>query len=215
MKNSTYKKYGLFLYYIIYIISKTLKIDIIKNSKVDNSKSCICGFWHNKLIGVSLGLIHLFNKKVALASPSKDGELISIPLEKLGFSLVRGSTGDNPIRALLTLVKMVKSGYTAGTPLDGPKGPIYEVKPGMLYLAQKSGKPLVPIGISFNRYWIFNGTWDKLIFPKPFARMVCVIGDPIYIPKDANLDDYLQLVKTKLFEADTKALEKIDIKKEI
>ena len=189
MENNKYKRYGLILYYLLKIISKTMKIEIIKSSNLIDGQNYVCGFWHNKLVGASLGLINLSEKKAVLASPSKDGELISIPLEKMGFTMVRGSSGKDSIKSVLKLIKLVKDGYSAGTPLDGPKGPIYEVKPGMLYLAQKSEKALVPVGVAFSDKWIFEKTWDKFQMPKPFSKMVCLIGDPITIPKDANLED--------------------------
>ncbi|WP_047396195.1 lysophospholipid acyltransferase family protein [Cetobacterium sp. ZOR0034] len=212
MENNKYKKYGLMLYYLLRIISKTMKIEVIKSPKLIDGEGYVCGFWHNKLVGASLGLLNFSEKKAVLASPSKDGELISVPLEKMGFTMVRGSSGKDSIKSVLKLIKLVKAGYSAGTPLDGPKGPIYEVKPGMLYLAQKSGKALVPVGVAFNNKWIFEKAWDKFQMPKPFSKMVCVIGEPIFIPSDANLDDYLELVKTTLFEMDKIAEQKLNTK---
>ncbi|WP_448819896.1 lysophospholipid acyltransferase family protein [Cetobacterium sp.] len=205
MENNKYKRYGLILYYLLKIISKTMKIEIIKSSNLIDGQNYVCGFWHNKLVGASLGLINLSEKKAVLASPSKDGELISIPLEKMGFTMVRGSSGKDSIKSVLKLIKLVKDGHSAGTPLDGPKGPIYEVKPGMLYLAQKSEKALVPVGVAFSDKWIFEKTWDKFQMPKPFSKMVCLIGDPITIPKDANLEDYSNSVKDALFQIDKEA----------
>ena len=131
----------------------------------------------------------------------------------MGFTMVRGSSGKDSIKSVLKLIKLVKSGHSAGTPLDGPKGPIYEVKPGMLYLAQKSGKALVPVGVAFSNKWTFEKAWDKFQMPKPFSKMVCLIGDPILIPGDANLDDYLDLAKEALFQIDKEAEKILNEKK--
>lgn len=58
-----------------------------------------------------------------MSSPTKDGELISVPLEKMGYVLVRGSSDKNQISSTILLLKYLKKGYSIGTPLDGPKGP--------------------------------------------------------------------------------------------
>ena len=205
MKNSSYRRYGSILYYLLNLISKTMKIRVISKMEIKKSDSYVCAFWHNKLVGVSIALKGYFDKRVCLASPSNDGELIAVPLEKMGFEIVRGSTGKDSIKSLLKMVKMVKNGYSAGTPVDGPKGPIYEVKQGMLYLAQKAEVPLLPIGVAFEKKWIFKKSWDRFQLPKFCSKMVCILGEPIHISKDANLEEYSEIIKRKIFELEKEA----------
>ncbi|MBC2851509.1 lysophospholipid acyltransferase family protein [Cetobacterium sp. 8H] len=205
MENKKYKRYGLILYYLLKIISKTMRVEIIKSPLVKDNEGYVCGFWHNKLVGASIGLANISENKAVLASPSKDGELISVPLEKMGFTIVRGSSGKDSIKSVLKLIKLVKDGYSAGTPLDGPKGPIYQVKPGMIYLAQKSEKAILPVGVAFSDKWTFEKAWDKFQMPKPFSKMVCIIGDPIFIPEDAKKEDYLDIIRDELLELDKEA----------
>ena len=45
-------------------------------------------------------------KRAVLASPSKDGELISVPLEKMGFHMVRGSSDKNSTSSLISLIRL-------------------------------------------------------------------------------------------------------------
>ena len=200
-----YRRYGLILYYLLKLVGKTLKVKLIRNDKVrENEESYIFAFWHNKLVIPSLCLDYI-EKRAVLASPSKDGELISVPLEKMGFHMVRGSSDKNSTSSLISLIRLIKQGYSIGTPVDGPKGPIYEVKPGMIYLAQKGRKYIVPIGGAYKDKWIFKKAWDKFQFPKPFTTMVFLMGDPIEIPKDADIDIYCELLKNKLNELDREA----------
>ncbi|WP_426710117.1 lysophospholipid acyltransferase family protein [Cetobacterium sp. SF1] len=204
MASKSYKFYGTLLYYILILISKTMKIKMVRDKNIQLDKNYIYGFWHNKLIAACLSLQDIGSSAV-LASPSKDGELISIPMEKMGFNVVRGSSGKDSVKSVIALLKLVKKGYNAGTPLDGPKGPIYEVKHGMLYLAQKSGNPIIPIGAAFDKKWIFEKTWDKIQLPKFFSKCVCVLGKPIVIPEDGNLEEYAKLIKEELFKLDKEA----------
>ena len=200
-----YRIYGLVLYYILKIVGKTLDIRIIKNDKVkEKQESYIFAFWHNKLVVPSICLNYI-EKKAVLASSSKDGELIAVPLEKMGFRMVRGSSGKNSTSSLITLIRLMKQGYSIGTPVDGPKGPIYEVKPGMVYLAQKGKRCIVPLGGAYKSKWTFSKAWDKFQFPKPFTKMVFLMGDPIEIPVDADIYEYCEILKNKLNELDKEA----------
>lgn len=210
MKNTKYRIYGNILYYLIKIIFLTLDVKIIgAEDEIDEKKGYVCGMWHNKLL-ISLLCLKALKKKAGLASPSKDGELISVPLEKMGYKMVRGSSGKESVKSLVQVIKLVKNeGYSLGTPLDGPKGPRHEVKPGMIYAAQKSGKQLVLIGGAFSKKWIFNKTWDKFQLPKPFSKVVCIVGKPIDVPSDIDSKEYSEIVKEKMMELDRQAEEEI------
>lgn len=201
-----YRVYGNLLYYILKIIDSTVKITQVFPENFDKKSNFVLAFWHNKLVMTLLG-VKFIEKKVGLASPSKDGELISVPLEKYGTELIRGSSDKESVKSLIQLIKKVKEGYTVGTPVDGPKGPIYEVKPGMVYIAQKSGVPIVPMGVAYSNKWIFKGAWDQFQLPKPFSKGIVVLGEPYYVSKDANMEEECQKLKEKIDLLDEKAEE--------
>lgn len=120
--------------------------------------------------------------------------------------MVRGSSGKDSVKSLVQIIKLIKKeGYSLGTPLDGPKGPVYEVKPGMVYVAQKSGKQLVLVGGAYSKKWVFSKTWDKFQLPKPFSKVVCVVGKPIDVPADADPKEYSEIVREKLMELNEEA----------
>ena len=192
-----YRRYGTILYYLLQIIRKTLKVKVIKNEKIkENQESYIFAFWHNKLVASTLCLDYI-EKRAVLASPSKDGELISVPLEKLGYEMIRGSSDKNSTSSLISLIKYMKKGYSIG--------PIYEVKPGMIYLAQKGKKYIIPTGTAYKSKWEFRKAWDKFQFPKPFTKMVYIMGEPIEVPIDANIDEYCEKIKNELNRLDREA----------
>ncbi len=199
-----YKRYGLLAYWVLKIFSKTFKFELEKSDKVAEDENYVYVFWHNKLLIASIFLDKLGNTAV-LASPSKDGEIVSTVLEKYGYEVIRGSSDNQAVKGLVGLLKRIKSGYNIGTPVDGPKGPIYEVKPGMLYLAQKSGTKVVPVGGAFSRKWVFEKAWDRFEFPKPFSKLVCVLGDPVEIEKGRNVEEYAKIIKVKIAQMDARA----------
>lgn len=192
-----YKFYGLLVYYIIMLIKLTLKIEIIGKENMSEEKPYVLALWHNKVVATVLAL-GFIKKRAGLASPSADGELISVPLEKLGYKMIRGSSGKDSVKGLVQLIKAVKEGYTIGTPLDGPKGPRFEAKQGMMYVAQKSGRPMVFMGAAYSKKWVLSKTWDKCQIPKPFSKVVCVISEPFYLEKSIPIEDYKEIVEKKL-----------------
>lgn len=192
-----YKFYGLLVYYIIMLIKLTLKIEIIGKENISEDKPYVLALWHNKVVATVLAL-GFIKKRAGLASPSADGELISVPLEKLGYKMIRGSSGKDSVKGLVQLIKAVKEGYTIGTPLDGPKGPRFEAKQGMMYVAQKSGRPMVFMGAAYSKKWVLSKTWDKCQIPKPFSKVICVISEPFYLEKSIPVEDYKEIVEKKL-----------------
>src|SRR5262249_57810942 len=85
---------------------------------------------------------------------------------------------------LIQMIRAVRSGKSAAFTVDGPRGPIYEAKPGALLLAKKSGAAILPFSISLDRSWKLP-SWDRIEIPKPFARAFVVIGERIYV-RDAD-----------------------------
>lgn len=200
-ENKKYRFYGTILYYILKFLFSTLKVKVINNNNVDIDKAYIYAFWHNKLATPSIFFRNL-EKKVALSSPTKDGELISVPLERLNYTLVRGSSDKKSVSSTINLLKYLKKGYSMGTPLDGPKGPKGKAKKGLLYLAQKSGVPIVPIGVAYHKKWIFQKTWDKFEMPKPFSKICIFIGEEIKISEEENIDKLAEIIEKKIDTAD-------------
>src|SRR5439155_25040003 len=67
--------------------------------------------------------------------------------------------------------------HLAITP-DGPRGPAEAVKPGLYYLAERTGRRVVPIGMGTRPAWVFR-SWDRFRVPQPFARVCVTHGAPI------------------------------------
>jgi len=65
---------------------------------------------------------------------------------------------------------------------DGPLGPKHQIKTGTALVARMGDAPMVPIVCAANRAWTMN-TWDSFMVPKPFARIVLAVGEPIEVPR--------------------------------
>lgn len=148
-----------------------------------NGHRAIICFWHNRIFDATW--FWRRRRIVVMTSQSLDGEYIARFIQRFGYGAARGSSTRGGVRALLGLDRALKAGFEVAFTVDGPKGPVYEAKPGPVMLARKSGHPILPMHISSSSFWQI-ASWDRLRIPKPFARARAVVGEPIYVPRTAN-----------------------------
>ena len=150
-------------------------------------------FWHNRLLLIPLAWNRFLNENrprgAGLTSTSRDGELIAQFLNRFGVSAVRGSATRQGSTALRELARLLKRGHDIGITPDGSRGPCYEIKPGLVLLAQLTGRPVLPISFEYSRAWRLK-TWDRFFIPKPFSVVTFRIGEPYTVPRTASEADF-------------------------
>ncbi len=150
----------------------------------------IFGVWHNRL-GISM---LAWNRIVraqpderlgALISASRDGGLLAATLAKFKVQPIRGSSSRRGSQAMLELTTWIKGGGSVAITPDGPRGPKYEVREGIIALAQLTGAPIIPV-----RARIYSKSetksWDQFQIPLPFTRIDLYFDPPMPIPPDAD-----------------------------
>lgn len=143
----------------------------------------IYAVWHDRIF---LGTAYLKRRGIVfLTSQSFDGEYIARFLQRFGYGAIRGSSTRGGARGLVEMIRGMSRGLPMGFTVDGPKGPRYEVKSGVVLLAKKTGNPILPFIVHPRRYWTIN-SWDRLQIPRPFTRALMVFGRPIYVEADAS-----------------------------
>ncbi|MCC6699633.1 MAG: lysophospholipid acyltransferase family protein [Candidatus Hydrogenedentes bacterium] len=144
-----------------------------------------------------------------LTSYSYDGELAACVVKHFGLAALRGSSSRGGSQALRQLELALEMGITIGFTLDGPRGPRRVSKPGIAVLAARSGLPVVPLVLAVERAWRMR-SWDRLVVPKPFARIHCIFGEPIPPPVDESKDEVerMRLLVERDLNARQQALEK-------
>ncbi len=162
---------------------KTLRIRFVNREiprgLAAEGKNFIYAFWHGRQF--LLLYAHRDSQLVVPSSESRDGEIQARILGRFGYGVVRGSSKRKGERALLGLVGALRNGKNIALAVDGPRGPIHEVKQGITYLAGKLGKPIVPGVMSAKRSWVLEKIWDKYVLPKPFTECVIMYGEPIIV----------------------------------
>jgi lysophospholipid acyltransferase (LPLAT)-like uncharacterized protein len=162
---------------------RTLRITFVNKNIPDSFKAegrnIIFAFWHGRQF--LLFHTHRALGVVIPASESRDGEIQAGILTRFGFEVVRGSSKRKGAQALLGLVDGLRRGKHIALAVDGPRGPLYEVKQGVTYLAGKLDKPIVPVITSAKRFWVLDRIWDKYLLPVPFTRAIVLYGEPIMV----------------------------------
>ena len=132
-----------------------------------------------------------------LSSLSDDGEIGAQMGRKGGARVVRGSAsrgGTEGFRRFYRLMK--KEDYSTIILPDGSKGPKYEAKMGVAMLAKMTQAAVIPMSYAADRYWRIP-SWDRMIIPKPFARISVVVGEEVLVDRDLE-DDELELARKKI-----------------
>jgi lysophospholipid acyltransferase (LPLAT)-like uncharacterized protein len=137
----------------------------------------IYAFWHRGLL--VLTYVHRNQGINVLVSSHQDGEYVARLLHGLGFATVRGSSTRGGKGAMLKLLSAGVENKDLGIAPDGPRGPSQRCQSGVIYLAKKTGMPIIPIGTSYRPRLVFS-SWDRFLVPLPFARCAIVYGEPAF-----------------------------------
>ena len=143
--------------------------------------------WHSRLF--YWGRLGKDTGTIALISASKDGEIISKILCKVGIYSIRGSSSRGGQEALRQAVELLNNNGKIYITGDGPRGPRHELKAGPIRMAQLTGRPIFPLSWSVTR-GCFLPSWDRFLVPFPKSKIVIVLKDPLFIPAEMTEDEF-------------------------
>jgi lysophospholipid acyltransferase (LPLAT)-like uncharacterized protein len=188
-------------YWFIRLVGPTLRLCVSREEGAQETvgqRPLIASFWHACIIPATYMCRNLGVR--VMSSNSYDGEYMGRIIRKFGFVAVKGSSSRNAVRALLGLRRALQEGWTVAFSIDGPRGPRYKVKPGPVALARSSGVPMTMFHMAVDRAWVLN-SWDRMMIPKPFSRVMVRFGKLIPVPPDASdgdLERYQQELQDSL-----------------
>ena len=180
---------------LIRLLTATYRVEKVIGSEhiepfIESGEVCAPCYWHqHHVLGSTLirSWIQRGFKACFLVSGSVDGEVPERIARAWGAEVIRGSANQSGALALRDQQQMMKDGYSIVTTADGPRGPQHEFKLGAILMARIAGVPIVPIACAADRAWYLK-RWDRFMIPKPFARVVIAVGEPLPVPRDAALD---------------------------
>ena len=179
---------------LLQILARTLRYEMDDRAGVIGKpvqRNYIAALWHNRLLLISFVLKKFFPGRsgAGLISASRDGDLIADVTQRFGFDVVRGSSSRMGASALRELSDVLASGRDVLITPDGPRGPAYELGPGIIFLAQKTGAPVVPVNMEYSSCWRVK-SWDRFIIPKPFSKVRVIIGQPEQIRSTTTDEEF-------------------------
>lgn len=151
----------------------------------DRDGHYLATFWHENI----LVPCYFFARKdvLVLISQHADGEMIAQVCKYMGLGTIRGSSTRGGIKAMREMIRASNRCHIAVMP-DGPRGPRRNVELGLIYLAARTGLPIVLFGVGHDRPWRLN-TWDRFCLPRPFSRALVIASAPIHIPENAGKEE--------------------------
>ena len=121
-----------------------------------------------------------------LTSASKDGALLSTVAGDYGMRTVRGSSHRRGAVGFRDMLRELNEGCCMCITPDGPKGPRYKSRAGVIRLASVSGLPILPLCIDIPNCWRIKKAWDGFVIPKPFSRVNVLVREPLHVPSDID-----------------------------
>lgn len=165
-------------------LTMTLKVNVKFECEgpLTDSPRIFC-LWHNRILVAAPAASHWlkFRSAVVLTSASRDGTMLATAIESFQLGAIRGSSSRRGAVALVALKKAIQKGQHIVITPDGPRGPAYQLQPGIIKLAALTQTPLIPFHVDCNNYWQLD-TWDRLCIPKPFSTVNVVFGKEFLFP---------------------------------
>ena len=153
--------------------------------------------WHGDEL-LLVGACAWRGRMAVMSSWSRDGLIMKRVLQWLGYRVVRGSSsrgGGAGLKGLIDAVR--KEGFDASLAVDGPRGPRFRVKRGIIMLARETGCDIVPGAASSSRRFVFNNAWNRCYLPLPLSRCVVICGEPLRVPPGAT-DEEMESLRVEL-----------------
>lgn len=157
----------------------------------------VVAFWHSRLLMMPPFSHRLKAPMCVMISHHRDGAFITSVCKLFGVRAVRGSSRRGGVGALKGAQTVLAEGANLGITPDGPRGPVEQVQLGVISLAKKSGRPIIPVAYGVKRGKRIN-SWDRFLVPYPFTRGCFAIGAPMHIAPDDDDQEQAERLRLKL-----------------
>ncbi len=164
------------LYLLIFAVCKTLRFDIRGEELVEaekhRGKNVLFAVWHQ----ATFVMFYIYRNKGAcvVTTPEIKGKVLGKVAEWMGYiniTLPLDSDKFDAARGFAKMLKTIRAGHDAVIAVDGPKGPLYDIKPGVYFLSEKAAVPIIAVGARADRKFTLFWRWDNYFIPLPFSRV--------------------------------------------
>ena len=194
---------GLLLFILLVILRLTTKVKISGREKLRKNSNHIFCLWHSF---VPLGLISGTPLIPAVLDRAPQAWIqhpvwymkpVHILLRLMGVKkIIMGSTGHSGREGAEQLIEHLRTGYSTVLNPDGPQGPAFTLKKGILHMSLQSHVPIIVVQFKVPKS-LELGTWDRKKLAYPFSTIEIKFGDPIQVTNN-NFDYAYDLIVQEL-----------------
>ncbi|MCX8502277.1 MAG: lysophospholipid acyltransferase family protein [Alphaproteobacteria bacterium] len=173
----------------------------------------IASFWHNRLTMIAFLWRQYSQQRIrVMISAHRDGQMIARIGYFLRFEAIYGSSRRGGVTALRRIELSLQEGAATAITPDGPRGPAFRVKPGIIHAAMQSGAPILPVAFAMSRR-IRLRSWDGMVVPLPFARGVFVCGEPMSVTPEADVEQTAAELEARINDVTAKAEAEAEVRR--
>jgi lysophospholipid acyltransferase (LPLAT)-like uncharacterized protein len=170
-------------YFSINLVCRSLRFNQGWKEDLDRASSkgnVLFAVWHQ----ATFAMLYLYRRSgaVILVTEETRGKILARCAGWMGYQPIAVPTLKEHFdyaRSLARMLKLIGEGKNAVMAVDGPCGPLFEVKPGVSYIASRAGVPIVPAAIKAPWKLTLFWRWDKYFIPLPFSRVALRVGEAI------------------------------------
>lgn len=141
------------------------------DAAVQGGDPVIVAIWHQRLMMAPYIFDTSKGKICSLTSSGRAGVLAGRLQQRFGFGTISMSSHKRHVALSREVLGRIRSGYSIGIAVDGPRGPARQASTVPLVWARVTGKRVFVVSYSSRRAIEFP-TWDKMMMPVPFTRGV-------------------------------------------
>ena len=194
--------------WLIYLTCR-IKITNYETFKEYRRRPAIFVFWHGRSMMLSPMIAVGRMRAYAISSEHHDGRIMAKVQRLFGLRPLYGSTSHGGLSVLRGGLRVLMDGrYSLCISPDGPGGPSLRVQDGALYFSKMTGAPIIPVCYSASRAKFMN-RWDRYLLVKPFSKITCVVGKPVFVPRRAT-DQEFESIRKSLEEYMVQTTHKMD-----
>lgn len=186
-----------FLYWLfMFLLNKTYRFKVIGGEHVEKIRqkegNAIFAFWHRSTFPLFYIYHILFpqGRGSVFTTTRWRGQIISYITRRFALSPIPVPTTvdfTGGAKGALQMLRALKEDQDSIIAADGPQGPLYKLKPGIIYLAQKGERPILPVAVAASTKLTLKFRWDKYFIPLPFSKVIIAFGEPFRMPLEMRL----------------------------
>ncbi|RUT31188.1 DUF374 domain-containing protein [Arsenicitalea aurantiaca] len=172
--------------------------------------------WHANILAIPL-IVPDPKRVVALASPHPDGQIAAEYGRAFGMTAVLGTGmsfkqvhGTGGMAGFRNLLRGLRDGRSVYLCAEVPPVPGRAVSKGVIALARKSGRPLVPLAAASSRRTIIERLWDRMQINHPGSLIVTMMGEPLEVGPEMDDETAAATLKARLDALYAEALARAD-----